>query len=140
METLCGQASPSEHITLSRPVEVSSWEQLITRMDESRDRAVEGVMLKRRDSTYHAGRPTGPWWKLKVQPYTMDAILIAAQPGTGKRAGLLTDYTFGVWDDAKASLLPIAKAYSGLTDAEIAEMDRIGALAHDGEIRPGTWS
>ncbi len=93
-------------------------------MTESRDRAVEGVMLKRRDSIYHAGRPTGPWWKLKVQPYTMDAVLISAQPGTGKRAGLLTDYTFGVWDDTKTNLVPIAKAYSGLTDAEIAEMDR----------------
>ncbi|HEX4793882.1 MAG TPA: ATP-dependent DNA ligase [Humisphaera sp.] len=124
LEMLVGQASLSSHITLSKPVEASSWEQLIGRMEESRDRAVEGVMLKRRDSVYHAGRPTGPWWKLKVQPYTMDAVLIAAQPGTGKRAGLLTDYTFGVWDDAKTALLPIAKAYSGLTDAEIAEMDR----------------
>jgi DNA ligase-1 len=93
-------------------------------MAESRDRAVEGVMLKRWDSMYHTGRPTGPWWKLKVQPYTVDAVLIAAQPGTGKRAGLLTDYTFGVWDDAKANLVPVAKAYSGLTDAEIGEMDR----------------
>ena len=59
-----------------------------------------------------------------MQPYTVDAVLIAAQPGTGKRAGLLTDYTFGVWDEAKAALVPFAKAYSGLTDAEISEMDR----------------
>ena len=116
--------SHNQNIILSQPVDATSWEQLIDRMTESRDRAVEGVMLKRRDSIYHAGRPTGPWWKLKVQPYTMDAVLISAQPGTGKRAGLLTDYTFGVWDESKTNLVPIAKAYSGLTDAEIAEMDR----------------
>jgi DNA ligase 1 len=79
-------------------------------------------MLKRLDSAYVPGRPTGPWWKLKVQPFSVDAVLIAAQPGRGRRAGLLTDYTFGVWDDGK--LVPIAKAYSGLTDAELVEMDR----------------
>jgi DNA ligase-1 len=111
-------------VTISKPVEAASWEELTQRMAESRDRTVEGVMIKCRDSHYRAGRPTGPWWKLKVKPYTVDAVLIAAQPGTGKRAGLLTDYTFGVWDEAKTSLVPVAKAYSGLTDAEIAEMDR----------------
>jgi DNA ligase-1 len=79
-------------------------------------------MLKRLDSAYHAGRPTGLWWKLKVEPFTVDAVLIAAEPGHGKRAGLLTDYTFGVWDGDE--LVPVAKAYSGLTDAEIGEMDR----------------
>ncbi|HEX3356632.1 MAG TPA: ATP-dependent DNA ligase [Tepidisphaeraceae bacterium] len=124
LENLIAKLSQDRNIAISQPVDANSWEQLIGRMTESRDRAVEGVMLKRRDSLYHAGRPTGPWWKLKVQPYTMDAVLISAQPGTGKRAGLLTDYTFGVWDETKSSLVPVAKAYSGLTDAEIAEMDR----------------
>jgi DNA ligase-1 len=64
---------------------------------------------------------TGLWWKLKVQPYTVDCVLIAAQSGHGRRAGLLTDYTFGVWSDG--TLVPFAKAYSGLTDEEILEVD-----------------
>ena len=79
-------------------------------------------MLKRLDSVYLPGRTTGLWWKFKIAPYTLDAVLIAAEAGHGKRAGLLTDYTFGVWQDG--ALLPIAKAYSGLTDEEIAELDR----------------
>jgi DNA ligase-1 len=136
LETLVGQLQHESHLGLSSPVEAATWEQLVARMDESRDRAVEGVMLKRRDSTYHAGRPTGPWWKLKVKPYTVDAVLIAAQPGTGKRAGLLTDYTFGVWDDAGTALVPVAKAYSGLTDAEISEMDRFVRSHTTGRFGP----
>jgi DNA ligase 1 len=67
------------------------------------------------------GRVTGDWWKWKIGPLTVDAVLIYAQGGSGKRAGLFTDYTFGVWDDGK--LVPIAKAYSGLTDAEIKQVD-----------------
>jgi DNA ligase-1 len=132
LESLFDQGKNHGRIQLSTPVQAISWEELIERMEESRRRAVEGVMLKRRDSTYHAGRPTGPWWKLKVQPYTVDAVLLAAQPGTGKRAGLLTDYTFGVWDEARTALMPIAKAYSGLTDTEISEMDRF-VRAHTAE-------
>ena len=65
----------------------------------------------------------GDWWKWKVQPYTIDAVLILAQRGSGKRASLYTDYTFGVWDPATGSLVPIAKAYSGLTDEEIRRVD-----------------
>lgn len=79
-------------------------------------------MLKRRDSIYGVGRKRGDWWKWKIDPYTIDAVLIYAQPGSGKRASLLTDYTFGVWHDGE--LVPIAKAYSGLSNEEIAEMDR----------------
>jgi DNA ligase-1 len=79
-------------------------------------------MLKRRDSAYGVGRIRGPWWKWKIDPYTVDAVLIYAQRGSGRRASLYTDYTFGVWDDGK--LVPFAKAYSGLTDAEIDEVDR----------------
>ena len=78
-------------------------------------------MLKRRSSPYRVGRQRGDWWKWKIVPYTIDAVLIYAQPGSGKRASLLTDYTFGVWNEGK--LVPIAKAYSGLTDAEIREVD-----------------
>ena len=85
-------------------------------------RGVEGLMLKRLDSAYGVGRKRGDWWKWKIDPYTIDAVLIYAQPGSGKRASLLTDYTFGVWHDGE--LVPIAKAYSGLSNEEIAEMDR----------------
>ena len=88
----------------------------------SRERNVEGLMLKRRDSPYGVGRKRGDWWKWKIEPHTMDAVLIYAQPGSGKRASLLTDYTFGVWHDGE--LVPIAKAYSGLSNEEIAELDR----------------
>ena len=85
-------------------------------------RGVEGLMLKRASSAYGVGRKRGDWWKWKIEPYTIDAVLIYAQPGSGKRASLLTDYTFGVWDDGE--LVPVAKAYSGLSNEEIGEMDR----------------
>jgi DNA ligase-1 len=78
-------------------------------------------MLKRRGSPYRVGRKRGDWWKWKVDPYTLDAVLIYAQPGHGRRSGLLTDYTFGVWDGDH--LVPVAKAYSGLDDSEIAKLD-----------------
>ena len=79
-------------------------------------------MLKRRDSPYVGGRVTGLWWKWKIDPFTCDAVLIYAQRGHGRRASLYTDYTFGLWD--KNELVPFAKAYSGLTDEEIHEVDR----------------
>jgi ATP-dependent DNA ligase len=79
-------------------------------------------MLKRLDSRYGVGRKRGDWWKWKIEPHTIDAVLIYAQPGSGKRASLLTDYTFGLWQNGE--LVPIAKAYSGLSNEEIAEIDR----------------
>jgi DNA ligase-1 len=79
-------------------------------------------MLKRRSSSYGVGRRRGDWWKWKVDPLTVDAVLIYAQPGSGKRAGLFTDYTFGIWEGQH--LVPFAKAYSGLTDDEIRQIDR----------------
>jgi DNA ligase-1 len=79
-------------------------------------------MLKRRASAYGVGRPRGDWWKWKVDPYSVDAVLIYAQRGHGRRASLYTDYTFAVWRDGE--LVPVAKAYSGLTDAEIRQVDR----------------
>jgi len=93
-------------------------------------------MLKRRGSPYRVGRQRGDWWKWKIDPYTIDAVLIYAQPGNGKRASLYTDYTFGVWKEGK--LVPIAKAYSGLTDAEIREVDgfvRRNTLEKFGPVR-----
>jgi DNA ligase-1 len=109
-------------LKLSPLVQAASWEESLRLMEDSRDRGVEGLMIKRRDGAYEVGRPRGVWWKLKVQPYTADVVMIAAQPGNGKRAGLFSDYTFAVRDGEE--LVPIAKAYSGLTDEEIAEVDR----------------
>jgi len=100
----------------------ADWEALSALRLESRDRGVEGFILKRRDSTYGVGRRKGAWWKWKIDPLTVDAVLIYAQPGNGRRASLLTDYTFGVWDQGQ--LVPIAKAYSGLSNAEIEEVDK----------------
>ena len=99
-----------------------SWAELTALRESSRRRGVEGVMIKRLSSVYGVGRKPGDWWKWKIAPYTIDAVLIYAQPGSGKRASLLTDYTFGVWDEGE--LVPVAKAYSGLTNDEIVEMDR----------------
>ncbi len=82
----------------------------------------EGLMLKRTASPYGVGRKVGDWWKWKVTPLTIDAVLVYAQAGHGRRAGLYTDYTFAIWDGD--TLVPFAKAYSGLTDAEIRQVDR----------------
>jgi DNA ligase-1 len=109
-------------IRLSPLVSADSWEALGALRAESRARGVEGFMLKRRDSPYGVGRKRGVWWKWKIDPLTIEAVLIYAQPGSGKRASLLTDYTFGVWDGDQ--LVPVAKAYSGLSNAEIEEVDR----------------
>jgi DNA ligase-1 len=109
-------------LRLSPRVDIARWEELAMLRAESRARGVEGFMLKRLTSTYGVGRKRGEWWKWKIDPYTIDAVLIYAQPGSGKRASLLTDYTFGVWDNG--ALVPIAKAYSGLSNDEIAELDR----------------
>jgi len=98
------------------------WDALAARRLESRGRGVEGLMIKRLTSPYGVGRKRGDWWKWKIDPHTVDAVLIYAQPGSGKRASLLTDYTFGLWDGDE--LVPVAKAYSGLTNEEILEMDR----------------
>jgi DNA ligase-1 len=124
LEQLIEAANHPQILRLSTPVVAMSWNDLEQLLAESRDRAVEGFMLKKRGAPYQAGRPTGLWWKLKIQPFTVDAVLIAAQSGHGRRAGLLTDYTFGVWDESGSELVPVAKAYSGLTDEEILHVDR----------------
>ena len=108
-------------LVLSPVVEAESWESLKLLRQESRERKVEGFMLKRRGSPYRVGRKRGDWWKWKIDPYSVDAVLIYAQPGSGRRASLFTDYTLGVWNEGK--LVPFAKAYSGLTDEEIREVD-----------------
>lgn len=136
-------------VRLSPLVKAADWDQLTTERQRSREMAVEGLMLKHRDSTYGTGRTRGNgiWWKWKVEPYTVDAVLIYAQAGHGRRANVFTDYTFAVWNrpprdatEAQAvidairdrrpadrdglQLVPFAKAYSGLSDAEFKEVDR----------------
>ncbi len=111
----------NSHLQLSPTVAADSWDDLATARERSRTLNAEGLMLKRRSSIYRVGRVRGDWWKWKINPFTVDAVLIYAQPGTGKRASLYTDYTFGVWDGDQ--LVPFAKAYSGLTDAEIRQVD-----------------
>ena len=88
--------------------------------------AVEGLMLKRKDSIYLPGRPKGLWWKWKREPYTVDAVMMYAQRGSGKRSSFYSDYTFGVWrtEDEGEALVPVGKAYSGFTDADLAKLDR----------------
>ncbi len=98
------------------------FEDLAELRDEARARGVEGLMLKRLASPYRVGRTRGDWWKWKVDPYTFDGVLIYAQPGHGRRSGLFTDYTFAVHDGDE--LVPVAKAYSGLTQEEIDRLDR----------------
>jgi DNA ligase 1 len=109
-------------LLLSEEVPGATWEELAALRLQARGRGVEGLMLKRRDSPYRSGRPRGDWWKWKIDPYSIDAVLVYAQPGNGRRANVLTDMTFAVWDGGE--LLPVAKAYSGLTDEELDRLDR----------------
>jgi DNA ligase-1 len=106
----------------SDEVAAADWPTLEMARTGARDRHVEGLMLKRRDSPYGVGRQRGAWWKWKVDPLRVDAVLVYAQAGSGRRANLFTDYTFAVWQGA--ALVPIAKAYSGLSDPEILALDR----------------
>jgi DNA ligase-1 len=106
---------------ISDEVPFSSWSDLEQLRGESRSRGAEGFMLKRRSAPYGVGRKRGDWWKWKVDPLTVDGVLVYAQKGHGRRADLFTDYTFAVWREGE--LVPFAKAYSGLTDQEIREVD-----------------
>jgi DNA ligase-1 len=122
------KSSAQDQLKISPVVEAADWERLAEVRNESRARGVEGMMLKAKDAQYGVGRTknVGTWWKWKIDPYTVDAVLIYAQAGHGRRASLYTDYTFAVWDadtDGERKLVPFAKAYSGLTDAEIAVVD-----------------
>lgn len=115
-------------LKLSPLVDAVDWQTMAELRTSSRSRVVEGMMLKRADAHYGVGRTkdVGVWWKWKIDPYAVDAVLIYAQAGHGRRASLYTDYTFAVWDDdadGTRKLVPFAKAYSGLTDAEIAKVD-----------------
>ncbi len=111
-----------DRIIHSPKVSGETWDALTEFKDDARRHGVEGLMLKKKDSPYRVGRRRGDWWKWKVDPLTVDAVLIYAQRGHGRRSGLYTDYTFAVWDNE--GLVPFAKAYSGLTDQEIRRVDR----------------
>lgn len=118
---LVGAANAESRILLSPIAEASSWDDIRAAKERARSVGSEGLMLKRLDAPYGVGRRKGGWWKWKIEPYAIDAVMVYAQPGHGRRALLHTDYTFAVWDGD--TLVPFAKAYSGLTDAEIREMD-----------------
>lgn len=115
-------ASSRAVFQITEAVSAGDWGTLAVERERSRSLGVEGFMLKRRSSPYRTGRHRGDWWKWKIDPLSVDAVLIYAQKGTGKRANLFTDYTFAVWKDDV--LVPFAKAYSGLTDSEIRVVDR----------------
>jgi DNA ligase-1 len=111
-----------ERLSVSPAIDASSREELRARRQRTRELGVEGLMLKRWSSPYLSGRPRGAWFKYKIEPYAIDAVLVYAQPGHGRRATLMTDLTFALRDGAE--LVPVAKAYSGLTDEEIDRLDR----------------
>lgn len=114
--------SATAQIQLCNTVPFTDWAELYDKRTGARDLNSEGLMLKHKDSAYHAGRKRGDWWKWKTDPLTIDAVLIYAQKGSGRRSGYYTDYTFAVKDGD--ALVTIAKAYSGLTDKEIQEVSR----------------
>jgi DNA ligase-1 len=119
------QADPDLALRLSPLVEGPSWDALETLRAQSRARCVEGLMLKHVAASYGVGRTkdVGTWWKWKIEPYSVDCVLVYAQRGSGRRASLYTDYTFALRDGTR--LVPFAKAYSGLTDEEFREVDAV---------------
>lgn len=135
-EAIVARLPAGAPLSTSPTLDVRSWDDVTLARGGAREAVAEGLMLKRRASPYGVGRRVGDWWKWKVQPLSVDAVLVYAQGGSGRRAGLFTDYTFAVWDGDK--LVPFAKAYSGLTDAEIRKVDafvRRNTLEKFGPVR-----
>jgi len=114
---------PADRFDLSRLIEAEDFAALSAIRDAARDAAIEGVMLKRRDSPYVAGRKTGLWYKWKRDPLSADCVMMYAQRGNGRRASYYSDYTFGCWTE-EGELLPVGKAYSGFSDEELKWLDR----------------
>lgn len=125
-----------QNISLSKSLDFEKWEELDSLRENSREVNSEGLMLKQKNSPYHSGRKKGDWWKWKINPFTIDAVLIYAQKGSGRRSAYYTDYTFAVKNGD--TLVTIAKAYSGLTDKEIMEVSRFvtkNAIEKFGPVR-----
>ncbi|MBI3517411.1 MAG: cisplatin damage response ATP-dependent DNA ligase [Proteobacteria bacterium] len=116
------RAAPRRRLDVSPLLAFATWDELAERRQGARQNAIEGVMLKRADSAYVAGRPKGPWFKWKRGPLTVDCVLMYAQRGHGKRSSYYSDYTFGCWREGE--LVPVGKAYFGFTDAELGELDK----------------
>src|SRR5207302_10594388 len=108
-------------LLISPVIPFTGWDELSKLRASSRDMGAEGIMLKRKRSIYQVGRKRGDWWKWKIDPLTVEAVMIYAQKGSGRRSNLYTDYTFAVKDGDR--LVPFTKAYSGLTDKEFAQVD-----------------
>jgi len=117
----CVAEANSEQLQISPIVKFETWEELAQEREKSRSIKSEGIMLKKKEAPYGVGRKKGDWWKWKIDPLTIDAVLIYAMRGHGRRSNLYTDYTFGVWNGDE--LVSFAKAYSGLTDKEFKEVD-----------------
>ncbi|MEB2780278.1 ATP-dependent DNA ligase [Algoriphagus sp. C2-6-M1] len=115
-------------LQISDQISFNSWEEVIAERELSREKRSEGLMLKNKSASYQVGRKKGDWWKWKIDPLTIDAVLTYAMRGHGRRTNLFTDYTFGLWqldENGKKELVTFAKAYSGLTDKEFAQVDSI---------------
>jgi len=124
------------NIKISQQIDFENWNELDQIRENSRDINSEGLMLKQKNSHYHSGRKKGDWWKWKINPLTIDAVLIYAQKGSGRRSAYYTDYSFAVKSGDK--LVTIAKAYSGLTDKEIMEVSKFvnkNAIEKFGPVR-----
>ncbi|WP_204345835.1 ATP-dependent DNA ligase [Psychroserpens algicola] len=121
-QLLSSKSTDNKTLFLSETISVKNWQDLIPIRAEARSRDSEGLMLKQKNSPYHTGRKKGDWWKWKVDPLTIDAVMIYAQKGSGRRSAHYTDYTFAVKKDD--GLVTVAKAYSGLTNEEIIEVSR----------------
>jgi DNA ligase-1 len=112
----------SPQLRFSQPLQFSKWSDLKIIREQSRAHHAEGLMLKSTNSSYKIGRKKGDWWKWKVEPYSIDAVMVYAQMGHGRRAGLYSDFTFAVWKGTE--LVTFAKAYTGLTDKELLEITK----------------
>jgi DNA ligase-1 len=121
LEDIITKLNTPNLVSLSPVITFDSWDKLAELRLSARDINSEGIMLKKKDSVFHAGRKRGDWWKWKINPYTVDTVMIYAQKGSGRRASYYTDYTFAVKDGEQ--LITIAKAYSGLSDKEIKEVN-----------------
>ena len=111
---------------ISPVIPFGDWDELAALRAATTENGIEGVMLKRRDSAYAAGRPKGPWWKWKRDPLQLDVVLMYAQRGHGKRSSFYSDFTFGAWtgESGDAVLVPVGKAYFGFTDEELRQLDK----------------